>query len=277
MFEEPSGSHGLGSLEDPVSIPVQDFSQHHVSRRKSPTPCDNRVSGYTKDPQTEQNNSPLDTSTGFLQPYRSTEKPQSPILDDKDGNNTGSGQGKAKRIRQGGDYPYNIKDSDAGGGIPANWWKKANVAYEHITPSHIRGPGCVVNTQSGTGNIQPQAGHGHRLSTVDDECNQDSQDTAMAPSALVDSAKEWPYECITGKEVIDGEDYFWIRWDETLIPRSSLRNSEQLIKGFEARCQTQLKAKRAPRRRRFAQSKQAATGTDITPQKKQRGRPRKQV
>ena len=40
----------------------------------------------------------------------------------------------------------------------------------------------------------------------------------MAPLVLVDSAKEWPYKCITGKEVIDGEDHFWIHWEQTLLP-----------------------------------------------------------
>lgn len=38
--------------------------------------------------------------------------------------------------------------------------------------------------------------------------------------------------------VIDGEEYFWVKWDEALMPRSALKNAEELIVEFKARCRT---------------------------------------
>ncbi|KIM93527.1 hypothetical protein OIDMADRAFT_184708 [Oidiodendron maius Zn] len=301
VFEEQSRSLGLGSHKDPVSIPVQDSSQHHVTHQKSPAPCKNLISESAKDPK--QNDLPLPTSPGLLQPRSSTEMLQPRIAEKNDGSDMGRGGCKDKRSRKAraedlgieirypeeGDHSYNLNNTAAGDVRSAKRWKSHLTfasaesvvpPHEHNTTSHIRGPDSGANKQSETDSTQPQAGHEHALSAMDDQYNQDSQDTSIAPSALVDSTQEWPFDRITGKEVIDGEDYFWICWDETLVRRSLLQNADKQIEKFEARCQTQLNVKSASRRLRSVQNKQAAIGTNIpdkTSQKRQRGRPRKQV
>ena len=294
--QEPSGSLGLGSHRIPASIPVQDFShsgpkQHQVTQRKIPAPCDSPMSECAGDRRPEHNPS---TSPVLLQPRRSTEILQSLMVEGNDDNDTGSERCRDKRTREveagsesesedlginirhlGGGDLFNSKDTDAGDERSAKRWKShlnstpmESIASSHknITKSHIRGPGSVAITQSNTDNA-----------AVDDQRKQDS---SITPSALADSTQPWPFECITGKEVIDGEDYFWVRWEESLLPRSWLLDAKELIDEFEARCRTQLQVKAVPRRPSSAQNKRVATGTDflgMTSQNRRRGRPRKQV
>jgi hypothetical protein len=91
---------------------------------------------------------------------------------------------------------------------------------------------------------------------------------------------EWGVRNISGSAVIDGEEHFWVDWDETLMPRSALKNAEELITKFKARCRAKLELKSLARRPNSAEGGLAITGNDILvkiPHKKLRGRPRKQA
>src|SRR3979409_1052378 len=60
-------------------------------------------------------------------------------------------------------------------------------------------------------------------------------------SAVIQTDMEWGIHAILGREVdADGEEHFWVRWDDTLMPRSALKIAEKLIAKFMARCQTKL-------------------------------------
>jgi hypothetical protein len=98
---------------------------------------------------------------------------------------------------------------------------------------------------------------------------------------VVDADQEWEIRDIIGKEDVDGVVHYLVEWNPTLVPKYTLKNAKEMVNKFEARLRAQGRQEKG--RGRPPQSKvgqrtmlegQAIKGTQ---QKKQRGRPRKQV
>ena len=100
---------------------------------------------------------------------------------------------------------------------------------------------------------------------------------------VTDGKQEWEISDIIGKEVVDDEVHYLVEWSATLVPKCELGKAKVLVDKFEARLRAQCRQRGGKRQGRLPPpkaGKQAivvARATGETQQKKERGRPRKQV
>ena len=100
---------------------------------------------------------------------------------------------------------------------------------------------------------------------------------------VANDKQEWEICDVVGKEDVDGVPHYWVQWSVTLVPKSEMGKAKALVARFEAGLQAQRKQRGGKGRGGLLPSKagkQAAAGFRATGQmqeKKQRGRPRKQV
>ena len=88
----------------------------------------------------------------------------------------------------------------------------------------------------------------------------DEVDGAVKPQSVARGGGngEWGIHGIIGKEVIEGEVYYCVDWEPTMMPIDELLGAERLVREFEAKEQSRLRR------------------AGNTRKKKHRGRPRKQ-
>jgi hypothetical protein len=111
-----------------------------------------------------------------------------------------------------------------------------------------------------------------------------ASDDPRRPQQVVEVAndkQEWEICDIIGKEDVDGEPHYWVQWSATLVPKCEMGKARALITRFEARLRAQGRQRGKIGRERLPLSKAGKTvgarATGKTPQKRGRGRPRKQV
>jgi hypothetical protein len=95
----------------------------------------------------------------------------------------------------------------------------------------------------------------------------------------VDANQDWEVRDIIAKEDVDGVVHYLVDWHPTLVPTHSLGNAKELVDIFEARLRAHRRSKNKRGWLSLKPSRQAIVGTDTlggAPQKKRRGRPRKQ-
>jgi hypothetical protein len=113
-----------------------------------------------------------------------------------------------------------------------------------------------------------------------------ASDDPRRPQQIVEVAndkKEWEICDIIGKEDVDGVLHYWVQWSATLVPKCEMGKARALITRFEARLLAQgrqrgkIGQERLPLLKAGKQATAGARATGKTPQKRGRGRPRKQV
>jgi len=97
---------------------------------------------------------------------------------------------------------------------------------------------------------------------------------AVGPQvAEVDSKQEWEVRDIIGKEDVDGDVHYLVKWNPTLVPKYALKNAKEMVNKFEARLRAQARQEhgrgRLPQSKRTILEAQAVKGMQ---QKKRRGR-----
>jgi hypothetical protein len=97
---------------------------------------------------------------------------------------------------------------------------------------------------------------------------------------VVDTNLDWDVRDILSKKVINDEVHYLVDWRPTLVPEHALGNAKELVDEFEARVRAQLKSKSERGGPYLKQGGRAMTVADVpgkTPEKRPRGKPRKQA
>jgi hypothetical protein len=102
-------------------------------------------------------------------------------------------------------------------------------------------------------------------------------DDPKRPQQAVEVAsdnQEWEICDIIGKEDVDGEPHYWVQWSATLVPRCEMGKARLRAQGKQ---RGKIGREKLPLLKAGKQATAGACATGKTPQKRGRGRPRKQV
>jgi hypothetical protein len=97
---------------------------------------------------------------------------------------------------------------------------------------------------------------------------------------VVDTDQEWEICDIIRKEDVDGVVYYLVEWNPTLVSKYVLKNAKEMVNKFETWLQAHTRQKgrgRLPQLKVGQRTMLEAQAIKETQQKKQQGRPRKQV
>jgi hypothetical protein len=286
--------------------PNRDTAVRHLS-----TPLDisdrissrNCVSESTEDQQIEHDNASLAALPGFMR-MNSLETADPQLALESYGDGTEGRRRNYKRIREveAEDFDINIQRPDSSVDPHSLGSKntrekrrakrrKAPLAIgptQSLTSARGHGPASHDAENESTGSMKSETddigtpGGGMQHSTlIDNQRLSDSVEPSVAPSAVIPTDMEWGFCDISGMEQDDdGEEHFWVKWDDTLMPRSALKNADELIAKFKARCPEKLKLKTSSTGPSQVQGglgrpEDGMLGKDR--HEKRRGRPRKQV